>query len=82
MNIFSVGSVGFVSMPEWVPFLVLALAVWSLFWKGLALWHAARRKQPWWFVALLVVNTVGVLEIIYLFAVAKIKPADLFNKDR
>jgi len=40
--------------------------VWSLFWKGLALWHAAKRSQPWWFIALLVVNTVGILEICYL----------------
>ena len=48
--------------------------------EGLALWHAARRGQPWWFVILLVVNTVGILEIIYLFAVAKLKVNELFTK--
>ena len=35
--------------------------------KGMALWHAARRNEIWWFVALLVINTLGILELIYLF---------------
>lgn len=56
------------------------LLLWSLFWKGLALWHSARRAQPWWFVILLLVNTLGILEIIYLFAVAKVKTDKLFSK--
>ena len=34
--------------------------------KGYALWHAAKRDEKWWFVALLIVNTGGILEIIYL----------------
>jgi hypothetical protein len=59
---------------------LLVLIVWSLFWKGLALWHAGRRGQPWWFVIMLVVNTVGILEIIYLFAVLKLKFGELFKK--
>jgi hypothetical protein len=49
------------------------LVIWSLAWKGLALWHAARRREKTWFVILLLVNTAGILEIIYLFAVAKIQ---------
>ncbi len=56
------------------------LMLWSLFWKGLALWHASRRRQPWWFVAMLLINTVGILEIIYLFGVAKMKKDDLFRR--
>lgn len=60
------------------PFMLL-LAVWSIFWKGLALWHSARRNQGWWFVIMLVVNTVGILEIIYLFGVAKLKFDQLFS---
>lgn len=58
---------------------VLALLAWSLVWKGLGLWHAAKRKQSWWFIAMLVVNTVGILEIVYLFAVAKVKTDELFK---
>ncbi len=59
-----------------LPFLLL----WEGLWKGLALWHSARRAQPWWFVILLVVNTVGILPIIYLFAIAKLKLSELFSK--
>ncbi|MFH0834587.1 MAG: DUF5652 family protein [Patescibacteria group bacterium] len=59
---------------------LIILLIWSLFWKGLALWHSARKAQPWWFAILLVVNTAGILEIIYLFAIAKIKPEQLFKK--
>lgn len=55
------------------------LLLWSLFWKGLALWHAGRKAQPWWFVILLVVNTAGILEIIYLFAVLRLHLTDLFT---
>jgi len=58
---------------------IVAMMLWSLFWKGLALWHAAKRRQPWWFVAMLVVNTVGILEIVYLFVVAKVKKEELFR---
>jgi hypothetical protein len=68
--------------PTWVPlfgFGFLLLVVWSVFWKGLALWHSAQRGQPWWFVIMLVVNTAGILEIIYLFAVIKIKFGELFS---
>lgn len=60
--------------------LFVVLLLWSLFWKGLALWHSGRRGQPWWFVILLVLNTVGILEIIYLFAIAKLKFSQLFTK--
>lgn len=46
--------------------LFVVLAVWELVWKGLALWRAAKRDEKGWFVALLVVNTVGIFPIIYL----------------
>lgn len=60
--------------------LLLVIIVWSLFWKGLALWHSGRRGQAWWFVAMLVLNTIGILEIIYLFVVLKLKFSELFKK--
>jgi hypothetical protein len=53
------------------PLLLLLLIAWSLFWKGLALWSAARASRRNWFVVLLVVNTAGLLEIIYLFLIRK-----------
>lgn len=52
--------------------LLFLFIIWSLIWKGLALWHAARRGEKGWFIALLIINTAGILEIIYLLVVAKI----------
>ena len=52
-------------MLAFLPFLIV-IAIWSLVLKGFALWHAARGSQKWWFVAMLVINSVGILEIIYL----------------
>ena len=46
--------------------LIYILAVWSLVWKGIALWHSARKEQKIWYLAILILNTVGVLEIVYL----------------
>jgi len=45
---------------------IVPLLVWELIWKGLALWRAAERKEGAWFVALLVLNTVGILPIAYI----------------
>lgn len=42
------------------------LIAWSVIWKGTALWHAARNRQLVWYLALIIVNTVGILEIVYL----------------
>ena len=54
------------------PILFLILA-WTLPWKGVALWKAARNSHKGWFIALLVVNTLAILEIIYIFYFAKKK---------
>lgn len=51
--------------------LVTLTTLWTLPWKGWALWLAARRKEKVWFIVLLIVNTLAVLEIIYIFAIAK-----------
>lgn len=48
-------------------FLFFVLVAWSLVWKGLALWRAGRLGERGWFVALLILNTLGILELIYLF---------------
>jgi hypothetical protein len=46
--------------------LLVVIAVWELIWKGFALWIAARNNSKVWFILILVLNTVGVLPIIYL----------------
>ena len=52
--------------PEARPFLFVLLIV-DLILRGIALYKSAGRKQTVWFVALLVINSVGILPIIYLF---------------
>lgn len=52
-------------MSALMPLFLVAL-LWMVIIKGYALWHAARNSQKWWFIALLVINTVGILEVIYL----------------
>ncbi len=42
------------------------IAVWSLVWKGIALWRCGRNNQLTWFVVLLILNTAGILPIIYI----------------
>ena len=49
----------------------ILITLWTLPWKAWALWLAARRGEKWWFIALFLINTVAILEIIYIFAVAK-----------
>jgi len=49
------------------------VVAWTLPWKGLALWKSAQDNQKWWFVAILVLNTLAVLEIIYIFGFSKKK---------
>jgi len=46
--------------------LLSLVVIWELVWKGIALWKAGRHKQLSWFVVMLVVNTLGILEIIYI----------------
>lgn len=54
---------------------LIPLMFWSLFWKGWALWKAARAESKIWFIVLLLVNTVGILDILYIFVFSKGKKA-------
>lgn len=65
--------------PDWLLYIIIPLAIWSLFWKALALWHAARRGSRAWFVVLLILNTAGILEIIYLIMIGKLNTGELFG---
>lgn len=58
-------------MPEIIAkniFLIaILIALWTIPWKGFALWKAARRGDNIWFIALLLLNTLAILEILYIF---------------
>ena len=52
--------------------LIALIIVWTLAWKGVALWKSSRKGSLIWFIILLVVNTLGLLEILYIFLFSKI----------
>lgn len=53
------------------PYILYPLVVWSVFWKGWALWRAARLNQVGWYIALIVINTLSIFEIIYIIVTWK-----------
>ena len=65
---------GLLGMGAGMIALFIILMVWSAVWKGIALWKSGRSNQLAWFVVIFIVNTIGILEIIYLLFFQK-KPA-------
>lgn len=55
------------------------LYVWSAIWKGFALWKAAKKDAKVWFVLIFILNTMGLLEISYIFLLHKIDFNKLFS---
>ena len=60
-------------MPNFDPQLIAAnmiwiipLAIWDLVWKAVSMWYAARNGQKGWYIALLIINSVGILPMVYL----------------
>lgn len=47
--------------------LLFLLMLWSIVWKSFALWISVKEDKKYWFIALLILNTAGILEIIYIF---------------
>jgi hypothetical protein len=54
--------------PMW---LLVLITLWSIPWKGVALWKAAQLSHKKWFVVLLLANTLGILDIMYIRFIAK-----------
>ena len=55
---------------QWIIWLAI---IWTLPWKGVALWQAAKKSQKRWFIALFVLNTLAILPILYIFVFSKKK---------
>lgn len=47
--------------------LLVVMFIWSSVWKFLALWKSARKNNVAWFIVFALVNTIGVLEILYIY---------------
>lgn len=64
---------GLYGLTQIPPAILFVIFLWTLLWKGMALWKAAKLDQRNWFIVMLIVNTVGILEIVFLFFFAKKK---------
>jgi len=55
------------------PWFIWLILVWIIPWKGIALWRAAKLNHKRWFIVILIINTLAVLEILYIFIFSKTK---------
>lgn len=53
----------FTSLPQVV---LIILAIFDLTVRGIALWKSARNGEKYWFVGLLVINSMGLIPLLYL----------------
>jgi len=53
--------------------ILLPILLWTLPWKGIALWKSARNGHKKWFIALLIINTLAILDIAYILYFSKQK---------
>lgn len=58
--------------PTTLSILVILAIAWTLPWKGVALWKSAKKGHVAWFIVLLIINTLAILEILYIFWFSKL----------
>ena len=54
---------------DYLPWLItgiVVLAIWDSVWKLIALWKSARNNDLAWFICIAVINTIGILPIVYI----------------
>lgn len=61
----------YLGIPEW---LLAIVVLWSVAWMGVAMWKSAKKNHLIWFVIFLLVHTLGILEILYIFVFSKMSP--------
>jgi len=49
---------------------IIILAIWTIPWKVYAVWTSVKNNHKKWFIVLLILNTVSILELYYIFKVA------------
>jgi hypothetical protein len=54
------------SMLPWLIPAIIILAIWDSVWKLIAMWKAGRNNHLAWFICIAVINTIGILPIIYI----------------
>lgn len=61
--------------PGFIVFISI-LIIWTIPWKGVALWKSAKNDHKWWFFSMLLINSLAILEIIYIFGFSKKKKSN------
>ena len=52
---------------------LIILELWESVWKIIALWKAARNNHLAWFICIALINTIGILPIVYILVDRKNK---------
>lgn len=66
-------------LPEtlvWLMPIIIILMIWETVWKLIALWKAGRNNHLVWFICIALINTIGILPIIYIL-INRNKPIEL-----
>ena len=45
---------------------LIVLSIWDAVWKVIALWKSARNNHLVWFICIAIINSVGILPIVYI----------------
>lgn len=61
------------------PITLSLVVAWEIAWRGLGLWKSAQRAEKYWFIAILIVNSFGILPILYLFVFSNEKKMKVIN---
>jgi hypothetical protein len=56
---------------HWMLWVIIILCLWDGIWKMISIWKAARNNELGWFIVLAILNTVGILPIIYILLIDK-----------
>lgn len=59
----------FQPLPEtfiWLMPIFIILFLWEATWKLIALWKAGRNNHLAWFICIALINTMGILPIVYI----------------
>jgi sorbitol-specific phosphotransferase system component IIC len=59
--------------------IIIILIIWEAIWKLIALWKSGRNNHLAWFICIALINTAGILPIIYILMHRK-KPLDTNKK--
>jgi len=46
--------------------LIIILILWDTVWKAIAMWKSARNNHLVWFLCITIINSIGILPIIYI----------------